>query len=95
MCAVFAESEVVSLLNSGCPRADVANAVLDSVAERAAGMLQRMGVNSPALFAGGGAHNHCLKDKIAALIGVDLLVPDQPQLIGAIGAACEARRLLL
>ena len=94
MCAVFAESEVVSLLNSGCPRADVANAVIDSVAERAAGMLQRTGVISPALFAGGGAHNNCLKNKIAALVGVDLHVPDQPQLIGAIGAACEARRLL-
>lgn len=95
MCAVFAESEVVSLLNSGCQRADVANAVLDSVAERAAGMLRRTGVVAPVMFAGGGAINSSLRSKIAALIGVELQVPTQPQLVGAIGAACEARRLLL
>ncbi|OQY20205.1 MAG: hypothetical protein B6I36_01685 [Desulfobacteraceae bacterium 4572_35.1] len=93
MCAVFAESEVVSLLNSGCPRADVANAVIDSVAQRAAGMLRRNGIYGSVMFAGGGAHNRCLRDKVSALIGFDMQVPSQPQLIGAIGAACEARRV--
>jgi (R)-2-hydroxyacyl-CoA dehydratese activating ATPase len=94
MCTVFAESEVVSLLHRGAERANVARAVHDSIAERAAGMLKRTGVIQPAMFAGGGAKNRFLRKALEERLTIEFIVPQEPQLIGAIGAAWEATRLL-
>lgn len=94
MCAVFAESEVVSLLHGGAERVAVARAVHDAVAERAAGLLKRTGVRAPAMFAGGGAHNPYLCRSLEKRLGFPFQVPADPQLVGALGAAREAARLL-
>lgn len=92
MCTVFAESEVVSLLHEGESRENVAKAVHDAIAERAAGLLKRIRATSPVLFAGGVAQNPYLKAAIEKRTGLELVVPEQPQLVGALGAACEAAR---
>lgn len=48
MCTVFAESEVISLLSRGAAKSDVANGLLDSIAERVASMVRKL---VPAFFA--------------------------------------------
>jgi (R)-2-hydroxyacyl-CoA dehydratese activating ATPase len=87
MCTVFAESEVTSLVNKGIPRADIALALHHSIIKRAVSMLQRVSVAEPVVFAGGGALNLCLRKLLADVLRVEVLVPDQPQIIGALGAA--------
>ena len=94
MCTVFAESEVISLLHGGAERAAVARAVHDAVAERAVGLLKRVGVSAPAMFAGGGAHNSYLCRSLEKRLRLPFQVPAEPQLVGALGAAREAARLL-
>jgi len=94
MCTVFAESEVVSLLHSGAERENVARAVHESIAERAAGMLKKTGVIQPAMFAGGGAKNRFLRKALEKRLNLEFVVPPEPQLIGAMGAAWEANHLL-
>jgi predicted CoA-substrate-specific enzyme activase len=90
MCAVFAESEVVGLMTRGVPREDVARAVHQAIAGRAGTMLQRMGVSGRVVFAGGGAKNPCLVTMLRGRLGADVLVPEDPQMVGALGAAIIA-----
>ena len=90
MCAVFAESEVIGLLTRGARREDIALAVHKSIAARASGMLARVGYRTPIVFAGGGARNQCLVRLMGELAKGKLLVPQQPQMLGALGAALLA-----
>lgn len=90
MCTVFAESEAVSLLHRGAAREDIALALHVSVVERTAGMLQRTGYRPPLVFTGGVANNRCIVTLLSEKLGVDVLVPPQPQLVGALGAALAA-----
>ncbi len=54
-------------------------------------MVRRVGFGERVLFAGGGALNPCLKQLLSQKLGVDLTVPEQPQIVGALGAALVAR----
>ncbi|WP_347490548.1 acyl-CoA dehydratase activase [Desulfoscipio sp. XC116] len=92
MCTVFAESEAVSLMHQGTPRADIALALHASVVERTAGMLQRLSFSTPLVFSGGVANNRCIVTLLAKKLGVQVLVPPQPQLVGALGAALAAQK---
>jgi len=91
MCAVFAESEVIGLLTKGARREDIALAVHRTIAARTGSMLARVGAISPVVFAGGGARNQCLVQMIRDALKSDPLVPAQPQMLGALGAALIAR----
>jgi predicted CoA-substrate-specific enzyme activase len=93
MCTVFAESEVTSLLARGADRHDIALALHHSVARRAAGMVKRVSTEQPMVFAGGVAQNSCMQRLISEALQVDILVPPNPQMVGALGAAllCEKR----
>lgn len=90
MCTVFAESEVVSLLHKGESRERIARAVIEAIGERAVGILKRIGFEPPVMFAGGVAKNKYLKDFIERKIGTELYVPENPQIVGAVGSAIEA-----
>jgi predicted CoA-substrate-specific enzyme activase len=90
MCAVFAESEVTSLLSKGCHRADIAKAIHLSVCRRALGMIRRQNLNSPLMFAGGVANNSCMIALLRRELGDALIVPPSPQFVGAHGAAVLA-----
>jgi len=87
MCAVFAESEVVSLRNRGYAAADIARAIHLAVADRLSSMLQRVGMHGEVVFTGGVANNRFLVERLADKIDRPVTVPEQPELIGAIGAA--------
>lgn len=90
MCAVFAESEVTSLLAKGCQRADIALAIHQSVCRRAVGMIKRQDLKAPILFAGGVANNSCMIHLLQQTLGEDLIIPESPQFVGAYGAAVLA-----
>jgi len=90
MCAVFAESEVVSLMTRGERREDIARAVHQAIARRSGAMLARVSAEPPVVFAGGAARNPCLARMLEEALGRPLLVPDDPQMVGALGAALLA-----
>jgi predicted CoA-substrate-specific enzyme activase len=90
MCAVFAESEVIGLLTRGARRQDIALAVHRAIATRAGSMLARIGVEPPIVFAGGTARNLCLAHLIRNQVKAELLIPEKPQMLGALGAALIA-----
>jgi predicted CoA-substrate-specific enzyme activase len=87
MCAVFAESEVVSLRNRGFAAEDISRAIHLAVADRLCGMLERVGMSGEVVFTGGVANNQFLVDVLAGKIGRPIKVPAHPEMVGAIGAA--------
>jgi len=87
MCAVFAESEVVSLRNDGHPPEDIALAVHMSVVDRVAAMLERIGINGELVFSGGVANNSCIVQLLEKKLGRQVFVPQIPDIVGALGAA--------
>lgn len=93
-CTVFAESEVISLLSNGAKKEDIAYAIHESVAKRACSLARRVGVNDPVVMTGGVARNQGVVRAIERELGTDVIVPREPQLNGAIGAALLAWQAL-
>jgi len=87
MCTVFAESEVISLLNSGTGRNDVALGIHEAITKRVLSMLGRLPSFKSLVFAGGVARNRCMKYLLEQSLNMSVLVPDEPQIVGALGAA--------
>lgn len=90
MCAVFAESEVVSLRNRGVPPAEIARSVHLAVASRLAAMVSKSGYGDHLVFTGGVANNLLLARMLEESLGVPVSVPEEPASIGALGAALHA-----
>lgn len=91
MCTVFAESEVTSLIAKGQDRREIARGLHASVIRRAAGMINRVSVDGDIVFTGGVAKNPCMRILLAEKLDRTVLVPQDPQLIGALGAALLAK----
>ena len=91
MCTVFAESEVISLIASGTPPEDIARGIHLAIADRIAALAERVGMASPAVMTGGVAKNPGARRALEEKFGISLLVPAEPQLAGALGAALIAR----
>ena len=90
-CAVFAESEVVSLLARGISKSDIAAAAHNSIAGRVGSMIRRLGVFSPPIFfAGGGALNKALVKALEDNLSSKIHSSVDSQKVVALGAAYSA-----
>ncbi len=90
MCTVFAESEVISLKNHGALPRNIARALHLSVVERLAAMLHRVYHGNSVVFTGGVAKNQAMTQLLRDKLEIEVLVPDQPDIVGALGAALHA-----
>jgi predicted CoA-substrate-specific enzyme activase len=95
MCAVFAESEVVSLIAEGNSREDISAGLHKAIVDRVLSLAHRVGINGVITLTGGVNKNsgiiHALKHKLSVKINI----PEEPQIVGALGAALFARQLNL
>lgn len=87
LCAVFAESEVVSLITKGVRREAIATALHHSIVVRVVSLVKRVGVRDDIVFAGGCAKNPCLTSLLAQRLNKDLLIYPMPEMLSAFGAA--------
>lgn len=90
MCTVFAESEVISLRAKGLSKEDIAAGLVVSIAQRVAVMARRAGLKRNIVLVGGVAKNAGIRAALEKELGVDVRVPDEPQLTGALGASLAA-----
>lgn len=93
MCTVFAESEVISLLAAGRDRAAIARGLHASIVDRIHPLVARFDSSGDVLMAGGVALNPCLVDLLSQKLGRAVIVPENPQIVTAIGAALAAKNL--
>jgi predicted CoA-substrate-specific enzyme activase len=90
-CTVFAESEMVSLRAEGRSREDILAGIHKAMAHRIAIMGQSVGFKKEVVFTGGVAKNVGMKRALEDEIGQEILVPEEPQIMGALGAAILAK----
>ena len=92
ICTVFAESEVVSLVSEGEKLPDILHGINAAIAERAMGLVNRLGgLEEEVVMAGGVAKNTGVVAALGKSMGVCLKIPAEPQVVGALGAALLAR----
>jgi len=89
-CAVFAESEVVSLIHSNISREDISKAVHDAIAGRIISMARRVGLEKDLVITGGVGRNVGFIKSLGDGLKMDVLVTEEPEFVGAIGAAIAA-----
>jgi len=87
ICTVFAAQEVVARLSEGVPLGDLVAGIYESVANRVLKMVNRLSIERDVVITGGGAKNRSLINILSDKLGRDILVPPEPLITGAIGAA--------
>lgn len=87
MCSVFAESEVISLIAQNKTLGDIIHGVNNSVAGKIVSMAHRIDAEKEYMITGGVAKNLGVIKTIEDKLQNKLLVPFEPEIIGALGAA--------
>jgi len=93
-CTIFAESEVVSLRAEGRSREDLLGGIHKAMAHRVAIMGKSVGYKKNVVFTGGVAKNIGVRRAMENEIGLEILIPEEPQIMGALGAAILAQDAL-
>ncbi len=93
MCSVFAESEIINLINEGAELEQIIRGLHEAMAGRVASLARRVGLQPAVIVTGGVAKSRGVLRALEERLGVELAPfeePLDPQLIGALGAAVTA-----
>lgn len=90
MCTVFAETEVISLISRSIDKIDIIAAIHRAIASRTGNMTENVGVKSSVMMTGGVAKNIGVVHALEERLDCKILVPKEPQIVGALGAAMFA-----
>jgi predicted CoA-substrate-specific enzyme activase len=89
-CTVFAETEVVSLRAQGKSREDLVGGIHKAVALRVLAMGRMVGYEKQVVLTGGVAKNIAVKKFLEDGIKMEIIIPEEPQITGALGGALFA-----
>jgi len=94
MCAIFAEQEVISHVHRvpPTPKNDIIKGIHGSMAVRIAGLAKRIGIKPAVAIVGGVARNIGFVKELEEEVKEPIIVPEEPEMVAAIGAACLAQR---
>ncbi|MGD2126111.1 MAG: acyl-CoA dehydratase activase [Desulfobacteraceae bacterium] len=95
MCTVFAESEVISLIAEGHRRGEIIRGLHEAISGRVFRMTKRLKIREEITFSGGVAKNQGIAAILKALFKTPIHIPEEPQIVGALGAALYARDIAL
>lgn len=93
-CAVFAETETISRVAEGAKKEDILAGVHEAMASKILNLLQRVRPEGDCALTGGGAKDVGLVTAVEEKIEAKLLVPPEPLISGALGAALLAEERL-
>jgi len=94
-CTVFAEQEVVSRIAEGTLIEDILAGLHDAIASRIYRMAERLKIERDVVVTGGVAKNIGVVKAMEGYLGFPVLVPQEPLLTGARGAALLGKELTL
>lgn len=89
-CAVFAESEAVSRIAEGVAKEDLLAGLNRALAAQLNALAERIGIERDCALVGGGARNAGLVKALEDLVGFEIIVPPDPHMTAALGAAVIA-----
>lgn len=90
-CAVFAESEIISLVHAGARPEDIAKGVFRGLADRVYTQLLELGIEKDVTVVGGVARSKAIVAVLEEKVGLQIMVPENPDVVGALGAALIAQ----
>ena len=90
-CVVFAETEIISLVNAGKPLPDIVHGLHNALASRVGAMARSIDIQKDVTMTGGVAKNPGMVAALEEAIGVKFVKSKiDPQIMGALGAALLA-----
>ncbi len=92
-CAVFAETEAVSRIAEGTAKEDLLAGIHRALAAQINSLAERVGIERDYALVGGGARDIGLVKAVEEITGFDIIVPPEPHLTAALGAAIIAREM--
>lgn len=92
-CAVFGESEAISRVAEGAAKEDILAGVHTALANKISALIDRVGLEEDCAISGGGGLDVGLIRSVEEKLGIKLLVPPQPQIVTALGAAIMAEEM--
>ena len=87
ICTVWAEQEVTAKRAQGAPLPDLIAGLHEALANRVIRLANRLKIKEPVVVTGGGAKNQGLVQALARNFQTPLLIPEEPLITGALGAA--------
>lgn len=93
LCTIFAQQEVVARLSEGEKPEDIIAGLHDALASRVAALARRLKIEPDVVLTGGVAKNVGIVRAMKENLGCELLIPEDPLLTGAMGAAILAKEL--
>ncbi len=94
ICTIWAQQEVAASLAQGKPMSDLLAGIHHSLADRIGRMVNRLRVEGEIVLTGGGAKNKGLLRALSEQLGREILVPEDPLITGALGAALLGKELV-
>jgi len=93
ICTIWAQQEVAARLAQGVGVSDLLAGVHHSLADRIVRMVNRLRVEDAVVLTGGGAKNKGLLRSLSEQLGHEVLVPEEPLITGALGAALLGKEI--
>jgi len=94
ICTIFAEQEMLTKLAEGVSLNDVVAGLHEAIASRNVSMVSRLNIEREVVITGGGAKNKGLVRALEVKLGCPVLIPPEPLLTGAIGAALLGKEIV-
>ncbi len=94
VCAVLAESEIINHVTNGQTVENILYGVHQSLASRALALMKRAGLEDEITFVGGVARQKGMVKALEETLKKKVNVNDEPEMVGALGAALLALRRL-
>ena len=94
ICTIWAQQEVAASLARGVPISDLFAGVHYSLADRIIRMVNRIKVEEAVIVTGGGGKNRGLLKALSEQLGHEILVPEEPLITGALGAALMGKEIV-
>jgi len=91
ICAVFAKTDAIKYLKQGAAKKDILSGLNEAISTRSYNLLKRVGIEKDFAITGGISKNSGMVAKIAEKVGLEPMLCEDPQLIGALGAALYAK----
>ena len=89
-CTVFAQVDVLRQMRKGAHINDILAGACDAVASRIVELVDRVGIEADFMMTGGVAKNVGVVNRLEEKLRVKPHIPEEPQIIGALGAAIIA-----
>ena len=90
ICAVFAKSDAINYLRKGAAKSDILAGLQEAIAVRSLNLLKRISIEKDFSITGGIPKNKGMVKKLTEKVGLEPLLCEDPQLVGALGAALFA-----